>query len=214
MFITTGVAQMSSRKTAKDFFESEDTTSTLDQELSNESVVNSETVPKLKQGKQEEVVVVVKDSKEETKSNEILNEKDTEDSTTASILPAVSYEQYVQQYQQYYTQYYSQYMYMPQLQQQSQTVDPAYELFSATGSTTTNSSSIPAAMSFDAGRANRQMSAYFDPTKFHSALSPEMQAFQKSQKQQQQARLSAKEIEAFKKKKIEKKKAKNRWFYE
>jgi hypothetical protein len=58
------------------------------------------------------------------------------------------------------------------------------------------------------------MTAYFDPNKFQAALSPEMLAAQRAQKEQQQSKLTAKEIEAFKKKRIEKKKAKNRWFYE
>lgn len=118
------------------------------------------------------------------------------------------YMQYMMQYQQYYAQYYSQYYSQTQSTTPT-TSDPVYELYS-------NNLTAPVnpAVSFDATRANKQMTAYFDPNKFQSVLSPEMQAAQKAAKEQQQARLTAKEIEAFKKKKIEKKKAKNRWFYE
>lgn len=118
------------------------------------------------------------------------------------------YQQYMQQYQQYYSQYYNQYY--TNNNSAPVAADPAYEYF--TGSST--STTAPPASSFDASRASRQMSAYFDPTKFQAVLSPEMLAAQRAQKEQQQSKLTAKEIEAFKKKKIEKKKAKNRWLFE
>ena len=117
--------------------------------------------------------------------------------------------QYQQYYAQYYAQYYQQQAVAPQIQ--APVNDPAYEYY--TGTSTNNNNTTPTG-TFDASRANRQMSAYFDPTKFQSVLSPEMQAAQKAQKEQTQGRLTAKEIEAFKKRKIEKKKTKNRWFYE
>ena len=119
------------------------------------------------------------------------------------------YQQYMQQYQQYYSQYYNQY-YTNNSASVPVASDPAYEYFTGTSSATT----APPATSFDASRASRQMSAYFDPTKFQAVLSPEMLAAQRAQKEQQQSKLTAKEIEAFKKKKIEKKKAKNRWLFE
>lgn len=125
------------------------------------------------------------------------------------------YNEHYQQYQQYYAQYYNQAMpLLPTISSASTTApapasDPAYEFF-----TTSTTSTIPSTTSYDSTRASRQLTSYFDPTKFHSVLSPEMQALQQIQKNQQQAKLTGKEIEAFRKRKIEKKKAKNKWLYE
>lgn len=120
------------------------------------------------------------------------------------------YTQYMQQYQQYYSQYYPAPAAAPPTSTIAAASDPVYDYY--TGATS-SSASAPAT-SFESTRANRQMTAYFDPNKFQAVLSPEMQASQRAQKEQQQAKLTAKDIEAFKKRKIEKKKGKNRWFYE
>lgn len=211
--------QVMSRKTAKDFFDGEETAP------ADKNIVKTEEKDGLEEKRMNTNLVQseVKDnlSDDNNEKEDLINSTDEKtpiDTTTFSNTTTatsssnnnISYEQYVHQYQQYYAQYYSQYMMIPA----QKSADPAYELFTGTLTPSTTNSSIPAAMSFDAGRANRQMTAYFDPTKFQSVLSPEMQAAQRTQKQQQQARLTAKEIEAFKKKKIEKKKSKNRWFYE
>lgn len=122
------------------------------------------------------------------------------------------YQMYQQQYQQYYAQYYTQY-YQNQpgcnvaAPAPAPINDPIYEHYTATPS-------IPTSGSFDSSRASRQMSAYFDPNKFHAVLSPDMQAAQQFEKQKQQSRLTAKDIEAFKKRKAELKKKKNQWLYE
>lgn len=124
------------------------------------------------------------------------------------------YNEHYQQYQQYYAQYYNQSILLPphissasaSASTTAPASDPAYEFFTT--------STIPSTTSYDSTRASRQLTSYFDPTKFHSVLSPEMQALQQSQKNQQQAKLTGKEIEAFRKRKIEKKKAKNKWLYE
>lgn len=123
----------------------------------------------------------------------------------------VQYQRYMQQcqqYQQYQQQYYAQYYNQAVLSSTITTTDPAYEFF------TSSNSNNPTTTSYDSTRASRQLTSFFDPTKFHSVLSPEMQALQQSQKHQQQAKLTGKEIEAFKKRKVEKKKAKNKWLYE
>ena len=118
----------------------------------------------------------------------------------------------MQQYQQYYAQYYPNTTAPAASTSTLSDSDPVYDYYSGS---TTNSSNHPASStSFESTRSSRQMTAYFDPTKFQAVLSPEMQAAQRTQKEQQQSRLTAKDIEAFKKRKIEKKKGKNRWFYE
>lgn len=195
------------RKTASDFFEEKETTEefnkTDEKEVeSQQNETESENEAEAKKGKVSEA--------------ESESEKSSHGSTTSSKSPVPAqtqeeymkqYQQYMQQYQQYYAQYYNPYYTSTPGTTSS---DPAYEYF--TGSTA--GITAPPAVSFDASRASRQMAAYFDPTKFQAVLSPEMLAAQRAQKEQQQAKLTAKEIEAFKKKKIEKKKAKNRWFYE
>lgn len=201
-----GIRQMA-RKTASDFFDNDEGKV---KEEKNENVK----VPSVKKDEK-----TVDSPKSETSQKEkYSNEKESSEKeplcTTSSQGQSREeymnqYQQYMQQYQQY-QQYYAQYYNQSYTNYSPTTSDPAYEYFTGTTSATT----APPAASFDASRASRQMAAYFDPTKFQSVLSPEMLAAQRAQKEQQQSKLSAKEIEAFKKKKIEKKKAKNRWFYE
>ena len=114
----------------------------------------------------------------------------------------VQYAQYMQQYQQYYA--HNAAVPVPPVP------DPVYDYYAGNIASSASATST----SFESSRASRQMTAYFDPTKFQTVLSPEMQAAQRAQKEQQQSRLTAKDIEAFKKRKIEKKKGKNRWLYE
>lgn len=190
------------RKTASDFFDNEPVN------------VEKQAETRVKEEKTETV-----ESTEDKDNLKDVYEKEVElKESVPTVLPTSTnqtqeeymkqYQQYMQQYQQYYAQYYSQYY--PQSASTAGTSDPAYEYFTGSSAATTT----PPTISFDATRASRQMSAYFDPTKFQAVLSPEMLAAQRAQKEQQQSKLTAKEIEAFKKKKIEKKKAKNRWFYE
>ena len=190
------------RKTASDFFDNEPVN------------VEKQAETRVKEEKTETV-----ESTEDKDNLKDVYEKEVElKESVPTVLPTSTnqtqeeymkqYQQYMQQYQQYYAQYYSQYY--PQSATTASTSDPAYEYFTGSSAATTT----PPTISFDATRASRQMSAYFDPTKFQAVLSPEMLAAQRAQKEQQQSKLTAKEIEAFKKKKIEKKKAKNRWFYE
>lgn len=164
---------------------------------------------------------------ESTASSE--GEKDVEQapsqaSTTDAIDPQLDsqtaeYQQYYAQYQQAYVQQYQQYIqYYSQYGGAAQppsasaaasdpTQDPIYAYYAETAA-----ANMP--KSFDSRRAARQMASYFDPSKYSSVLSPEMQAARQYDKQQQQARLTAKEIQAFKKRKQELKKKKNQWFYE
>lgn len=138
------------------------------------------------------------------------DEKDTV--PTQNDTPAydpVAYQQYYQQYyqsayMQQYQQYYSQYS--GQTGSYDPTNDPIYAHYAESAT-----SSIP---TFDQQRAGRQMAYYFDPSKHTAVLSPEMQAARAQEKQQLQARLTSKEIQAFKKKKQELKKKRNQWFYE
>ena len=190
------------RKTASDFFDNEPVNvekqaETRVKEEKTETVESTEDKDNLKDVYEKEV-----EPKESVPTVSPTSTNQTQEEYMKQ------YQQYMQQYQQYYAQYYSQYY--PQSATTASTSDPAYEYFTGSSAATTT----PPTISFDATRASRQMSAYFDPTKFQAVLSPEMLAAQRAQKEQQQSKLTAKEIEAFKKKKIEKKKAKNRWFYE
>ncbi len=210
------------RKTASDFFDSAETkdklkldsetkTSTDEAKVKNDLFKSEEDhnlIENSELGSEQES----EDSKEplEPVATDIATTEANSDTTAkANVTDDANqqYMQYMMQYQQYFTQYYSQYYPQPQPSMPA-TSDPAYEFY-----TNTTGPVAPAA-SFESTRANKQMNAYFDPNKFQAVLSPEMQAAQRAVKEQQQARLSAKEIEAFKKKKVEKKKAKNRWFYE
>lgn len=203
------------RKTASDFFDSHET----DIVEKVEAKIKNETKSKDKPEKNDHKELYEQKEKiKQTDSEEPLepaNKETSETTVNGSNSPSASdvnghqeqYMQYMMQYQQYYAQYYSQYYAQPSNPVVS---DPAYEYYTNTTAATSAAPSV----SFDATRANNQMNAYFDPNKFQTVLSPEMQAAQRTLKEQQQSRLTAKEIEAFKKKKIEKKKAKNRWFYE
>lgn len=202
------------RKTAKDFFDEpvvERIVGTEKTVLDADSTVIVEEDEKVPVLNKEVEAVLVKANNEKITNTTTAKDTATTDTnvTPEQALYQLQYQQYLQQcqqYQQYYSQYYAANAPV------NTPADPVYELY--TGQPTTSASSQPPAASFDAGRANRQMAAYFDPTKFQAVLSPEMLAAQQAQKNQQQARLTSKDIEAFKKKKIEKKKGKNRWFYE
>jgi hypothetical protein len=195
------------RKTATDFFSDDESTEEQVKHTGKEKQEKEKQVGSDKNkntDKDEKQTVVSVDNTVVSKDTTT-----TAAATTTELTPEqVQYMQYYQQYQQQYQQYYAQAQTQTQVQEVQN--DPVYELYSSGAS----SSTTPAGASFDAGRASRQMAAYFDPTKFNAVLSPEMQAAQQAQKTQQQARLTAKQIEAFKKRKIEKKKGKNRWFYE
>ena len=213
------------RKTASDFFEIEESLKTeevavVDEQENNSSKFEDESIKaenekELVEPEEQEVSVesvhpVQPITNTDSHSH---NTPLTPEQEAQAQAYYAQYAQYMQQYQQYYAQYY------PNLSANSSvnttatanTSDPVYDFYSGSGYSA--SSSNPAA-SFESGRASRQMTAYFDPTKFQAVLSPEMLAAQRAQKEQQQARLTAKDIEAFKKRKIEKKKGKNRWFYE
>lgn len=193
------------RKTASDFFDK------AEQEDKKVSSVKEES-----KDHDKKETVKEKETFKEKESNdktELFKTEDEKSISAPSVPSTLTQEEYMKQYQQYmhqYQQYYAHYYSQNYTSAVSTASDPAYEYFSGSSAATT----APPAVSFDASRASRQMSAYFDPTKFQTVLSPEMLAAQRAQKEQQQSKLTTKEIEAFKKKKIEKKKAKNRWFYE
>ena len=206
------------RKTASDFFEKEESLKTekvavVEEQENNKSSVEDENI-KSENSNNEKEPEEQEESVQPTLVTESHNTLLTPEQEAQAQAYYAQYAQYMQQYQQYYAQYY------PNVSTNSSVttvnsanfVDPAYDYYSSSGYSAASSSN-PAA-SFESGRASRQMTAYFDPTKFQAVLSPEMQAAQRAQKEQQQARLTAKDIEAFKKRKIEKKKGKNRWFYE
>lgn len=195
------------RKTATDFFSDDESTEEQVKHTGKEKEKQVSSDNNRNTDKDEKQTVVSVDNTLPVVSKDTTATAAT--TTNTELTPEqVQYMQYYQQYQQQYQQYYAQAQ--TQVQVQEVQNDPVYELYSSGAS----SSTTPAGASFDAGRASRQMAAYFDPTKFNAVLSPEMQAAQQAQKTQQQARLTAKQIEAFKKRKIEKKKGKNRWFYE
>lgn len=207
------------RKTASDFFEKEESLKTeevavVEEQENNKSSAEEETI-------KTENIINEKEPEEQEESVESVQPTLVNESHNTLLTPEqeaqaqayyAQYAQYMQQYQQYYAQYYPNVSTNSSVNTTANFVDPAYDYYSSSGYSAAISSN-PAA-SFESGRASRQMTAYFDPTKFQAVLSPEMQAAQRAQKEQQQARLTAKDIEAFKKRKIEKKKGKNRWFYE
>lgn len=201
------------RKTASDFFDQNDTS--LVEEKQQDITPFTEDENEVNSVPSEQSEVKKDDCEKESDSEQDDKETISSEIIAPTVTPSApqsqsqeeymkQYQQYIQQYQQYYAQYYCTNNSVPVAS------DPAYEYFTGTSAGTVP----PPAASFDASRASRQMTAYFDPNKFQAALSPEMLAAQRAQKEQQQSKLTAKEIEAFKKKRIEKKKAKNRWFYE
>lgn len=206
------------RKTASDFFEKEESLKTEEVAVVEEQE-NNKSSAEDKNIKTENIInekEPVEQEEQEVSVPTLVNESHntllTPEQEAQAQAYYAQYAQYMQQYQQYYAQYYPNVSTNSSVNTTANFVDPAYDYYSSSGYSAASSSN-PAA-SFESGRASRQMTAYFDPTKFQAVLSPEMQAAQRAQKEQQQARLTAKDIEAFKKRKIEKKKGKNRWFYE
>lgn len=209
---------MSTRKSASDFFENETNLESKEENKKGELQVNelgiikeknTEYSPDEKDNATEDADEKGNDSKlikepTQNSNQQIDNVQQYHTLTPEQQLYYAQYSQYMQQYQQYYASQLS----PAASTTQSSLSDPVYDYYTGTTETT-----IPP-VSFESTRANRQMQAYFDPTKFQAVLSPEMQSAQRAQKEQQQAKLTAKDIEKFKKRKIEKKKGKNRWFYE